>query len=210
MQIAGVCTRPSFLEWRRGSSFGNGRSSDETTYLGSSPACLFSQGRRHCPKGQSILKEIAMNRPLGITATTVLYLLSSIAAAQQDRPGGSGASGTASPPVAGKAPLGVAVVEMEAIVHGWSAKKDLLDKTVTNDQKEKIGKIDDLIVSRSTDAKLPVASFAIIGVGGFLGIGKNDVAIPMEQIKLEEKQLVLPGATKATLKALPRFEYARK
>ena len=101
-------------------------------------------------------------------------------------------------------------MEMEAMVHGWSAKKDLLDKTVTNDQKEKIGKIEALIVSRSTDAKLPVASFAIIGVGGFLGVGKNDVAIPMEQIKLEEKQLVLPGATKAALKALPRFEYAHK
>jgi sporulation protein YlmC with PRC-barrel domain len=177
-------------------------------------ACLtriFAQGRRHCPKGQSIVKEIAMNRSLVITATTILSLLSSVAAAQQDRPGGSasGTSGTARPPVAGKAPLGVAVVEMEAVVHGWSAKKDLLDKTVTNDQKEKIGKIEDLIVS-STDAKLPVASFAIIGVGGFLGIGKNDVAIPMEQIKLEEKQLVLPGATKAALKALPRFEYARK
>lgn len=156
-----------------------------------------------------------MNRPLVITATTILYLFSGVAAAQQDRPGGSGASGsgasgTASPPVAGKAPLGVAVVEMDAVVHGWSAKKDLLDKTVTNDQKEKIGKIEDLIISRSTDAKLPIASFAIIGVGGFLGIGKNDVAIPMEQIKLEEKQLVLPGATKAALKALPRFEYARK
>lgn len=157
-----------------------------------------------------------MNRPLFITATTILYLLSSVAAAQQDRPSGSGtsgpgvSSGTASPPVAGKAPLGIAVVEMEAVIHGWSAKKDLLGKAVTNDQKEKIGKIDDLIISHSTDAKLPVASSAIIGVGGFLGIGKNDVAIPMEQLKLEGKQLVLPGATKAALKALPRFEYAGK
>lgn len=158
-----------------------------------------------------------MNRPLVITATTILCFFSSVAAAQQDRPSSSGASGsgtsgtsgTASVPVAGKASLGVAVVEMDTVVHGWSARKDLLNKTVTNDQKEKIGKIEDMIVSRSTDAQLPVASFAIIGVGGFLGVGKNDVAIPMEQIKLEDKQLVLPGATKAALKALPRFEYAR-
>jgi hypothetical protein len=215
MQIAGVCMMSSFLEWRRGSPFGNSKSSDENTHLNLSPACLFAQGRRHCPKGQSIPKEIAMNRRLVITATTILCLFSSVAAAQQDRPGGSSASGsdasgTARPPVAGKAPLGVAVVEMDTVVHGWSARKDLLDKTVTNDQKEKIGKIEDMIVSRSTDAQLPVASFAIIGVGGFLGIGRNDVAIPMEQIKLEEKQLVLPGATKAALKALPSFEYARK
>ncbi|TCS32589.1 PRC-barrel domain protein [Paucimonas lemoignei] len=175
-----------------------------------------------------------MKRPLIITATTILCLLSGVATAQQDRPGGSGssssttsgsttstsgssgsgssgsgASGAASGPVAGRAPLGVTVIEMEVVVRGWSAKKDLMDKTVMNDQKEKIGKIEDLIVGRSTDAKLPVASFAIIGVGGFLGIGKHDVAIPMEQLKLEGKQLVLPGATKAELKALPRFEYAR-
>ena len=155
-----------------------------------------------------------------ITASTILCLLSGMTVAQQDQPEGSGSSGStasgsgtsgaASPPVAGKAPLGVAVIEMEAVIQGWSAEKDLLDKTVMNDQKENIGKIEDLIVSRSTDAKLPIASFAIIGVGGFLGIGKHDVAIPMEQIKLEGKLLVLPGATKAALKRLPRFEYARK
>jgi hypothetical protein len=99
---------------------------------------------------------------------------------------------------------------MEALIHGWSAKKVFLGKTVTNDQKEKIGTIEDLIITPSTDKKLPFASFAIIGVGGFLGVGRNDVAIPMEQFKLEGNQLLLAGATKAALKALPKFEYARK
>jgi hypothetical protein len=126
--------------------------------------------------------------------------------------GTSGASGTSGAgttgPVAGKTLLGVTVVEMEAIIIGWSAKKDLLDKTVQNDKKEKIGKIEDIIVT--PDAKIPFASYAIIGVGGFLGIGRNDVAIPMEQIKLQDGNLVLPGATKEALKKLPKFEYARK
>jgi sporulation protein YlmC with PRC-barrel domain len=177
---------------------------------------MFAQRTSSLTKRVSILKEFTMNRPLIITATANMYLLSGAAAAQQDRPGGPAASVpgpssvTAKPPIAGKAPLGVAVVEMEAVTHGWSAKKDLLDKTVMNDQKEKIGKIDDVIVSQSADAKLPVASSAIFSVGGFLGIGKRDVAIPMEQIKLEGTQLILPGATKAALKAFPRFEYARK
>jgi hypothetical protein len=57
---------------------------------------------------------------------------------------------------------------------------------------------------------MPYASYAIVGVGGFLGVGKNDVAIPMEQIKLEGGDLVLAGATKEALKALPKFEYRRK
>jgi sporulation protein YlmC with PRC-barrel domain len=113
-------------------------------------------------------------------------------------------------PIAGRAPLGVTVIEMEAVVIGWSAKRDLMGKTVTNDKKERIGKIDDIIISPNPDAKLPHASFAIIGVGGFLGIGTKDVVIPMEQIKLTAGNLVLAGATKDALKALPEFKYQKR
>ena len=112
-------------------------------------------------------------------------------------------------PVAGRAPLGVTVIEMEAIVVGWSAKRDLLGKTVVNDKNDKIGKIDDLIISPSK-GDAPAAPFAIVGVGGFLGMGKHDVAIPMAQLKVQNKQLTLPGATKDALKALPPFVYQKK
>jgi hypothetical protein len=120
-------------------------------------------------------------------------------------PGTSGATAGGSPPVAGRSELGVTVVEMEALVLGWSAKKDLLGKTVQNDKKERIGKIDDIIITPKNSV-----SFAIIGAGGFLGIARHDVAIPMEQLKTQDGNFVLPGATKEALKALPRFEYARK
>lgn len=113
-------------------------------------------------------------------------------------------------PVAGRAPLGVTVIEMEAVVVGWSAKHDLLGKTVVNDKDDKIGKVDDLIISPSKDGTTPAASFAIIGVGGFLGIGKRDVAIPTGQLKINNKQLTLPGATKDAVKALPAFVYQRR
>lgn len=116
----------------------------------------------------------------------------------------------ANPPVAGATPLGVAVTEMEAVVVGWSAKRDLLGKTVTNDKKERIGKIEDIIVAPGAGSKMQHASVAIVGVGGFLGMGKHDVAIPTEQIKIEGSNLILPGATKEALKAVPEFQYARK
>jgi sporulation protein YlmC with PRC-barrel domain len=105
-------------------------------------------------------------------------------------------------PAAGSVPLGITVVEMEAVFVGWSARKDLLGKPLVNEQNEQIGKIDDLIIR--PDKAL---SYAIIGVGGFLGIGKRDVAIPMQQIKLRNGMLVLPGATRDALKALPPFQY---
>jgi sporulation protein YlmC with PRC-barrel domain len=128
------------------------------------------------------------------------------APATQSKP----AATTAPVPVAGQATLGIAVVEMDAVIGGWSVQKDILKKSVYNEKKEKIGTISDIVISPNPDAKLPSASFAIIGVGGFLGMGKHDVVIPMEQIKLQGKDLVLAGATKDALKALPKFEYRRK
>lgn len=116
----------------------------------------------------------------------------------------------ANAPVAGAMPLGVTVTEMEAVVVGWSAKRNLLGKTVTNDKKERIGKIEDIIIAPSAGTKMPHASVVIIGVGGFLGMGRHDVAIPTDQIKVEGTNLVLPGATKDALKAVPEFKYASK
>jgi hypothetical protein len=42
-----------------------------------------------------------------------------------------------------------------------------------------------------------------------LAIGSHDVAIPVGKLKLLDNRLVLAGATKEALKAMPRFEYAR-
>ena len=51
-------------------------------------------------------------------------------------------------------------------------------------------------------------SYAIVGAGGFLGVGKHDVAIPVNQFKAMDGKLVLAGASKDRLKAMPEFEYA--
>jgi sporulation protein YlmC with PRC-barrel domain len=105
--------------------------------------------------------------------------------------------------VAGEATVGVTVEEMKMVVLGWSAKNKMLGKSVYNDKNEKIGKVEDVIVA--PDGKL---SWAIIGVGGFLGLASKDVAIPMDHLKLKGDRFLLPGATKEALKALPAFHYA--
>jgi hypothetical protein len=111
-------------------------------------------------------------------------------------------SPAASAPAAGEIPLGVTVIQLKELVIGWSVRKDLLGKGVQNDKKENLGKIEDVIVSPTNSL-----SYAIVGVGGFLGIPSRLVAIPMKQLKLQSSQLVLPGATKDTLKAMPPFVY---
>lgn len=99
----------------------------------------------------------------------------------------------------------IGVIELDIVTAAWSAKKDIMGKPVYNDQNQRIGKIDDIMITPD-DA----VSFAIIGAGGFLGIGKHDVVIPVENIQNQDGRYVLPGATKAALKALPAFTYGRK
>ncbi len=104
---------------------------------------------------------------------------------------------------AGSTTIGIAAIELrELVAMGWSAKKSILGKTVYNENNERVGKVTDLIIS--PDKKL---SYIIIGAGGFIGIGRHDVAIPAAQIQDLGEKLVLPGATKDAVKAMPRFEY---
>ena len=106
--------------------------------------------------------------------------------------------------VAGSSTIGVTQEEIRVVTRGWSAKKKILGKAVYNDAKQKVGTIDDLIITSEKSV-----SYAIIGVGGFLGMGKHDVAIPVNQLKADQDRIILPGATKDALKAMPTFEYAK-
>jgi hypothetical protein len=94
----------------------------------------------------------------------------------------------------------VTVEEQKVLAVGWSAKKHILGKAVHNSSDEKIGAVDDLIIAPDK-----AVSYAIVGTGGFLGIDRHDVAIPVGQFKLDGDKLMLPGAIKEVLKALPRF-----
>jgi hypothetical protein len=117
--------------------------------------------------------------------------------------GGASAS-LSQQPVAGSTELAISVAEVRSVATGWSAKRQIIGQTVHNDKGEAIGKVDDVIIA--PDKSL---SYAIIGAGGFLGVAKHDVAVPVSRFTLNEGKLVLAGATKDALKAAPAVEYAR-
>jgi hypothetical protein len=116
----------------------------------------------------------------------------------------AGATTSIGQQVVGSTQLGVAVAELRDVTTGWSAKRQVLGKTIYNDSGDGIGKVDDIIVAPDK-----AVSYAIIGAGGFLGVGRHDVAIPVGQLKQQsDGKFVLAGATKDALKAMPPFEYA--
>jgi sporulation protein YlmC with PRC-barrel domain len=111
-----------------------------------------------------------------------------------------------SPPIVGKQGvlLGVTVEEAVLVTKGWSTKKHVLGKPIYNDKNEKIGSIEDVIISPDK-----TASYAIVGTGGFVGLDRHDVAIPFAQLDLTSARIVLPNATKEAIKALPEFQYQK-
>jgi sporulation protein YlmC with PRC-barrel domain len=59
----------------------------------------------------------------------------------------------------------------------WRSSK-LIGVNVYNDNNEKIGDIQELIVDKSGKVEN-----VVLGVGGFLGMGEHYVAVPMEKLK---------------------------
>lgn len=133
-----------------------------------------------------------------ILATIFVACVSSIAMAQ------TGGDTKQSPPVVGSVQLGVDVTTLDWVAVGYRASK-LLKADIYNEEDKKIGKVQDLIIK--PDGTINVA---VLEVGGFLGMGKHEVAIPVHQFTNDGKKIVLPGATKDSLKALPEFKYAKK
>jgi sporulation protein YlmC with PRC-barrel domain len=105
--------------------------------------------------------------------------------------------------VVGSTVIGVSVSEVSEIASGWSVKNSILNKPIYNELGNKIGRVNDLIIAPNKSL-----SYVIIGAGGFLGMGKYDVAIPVTQINEVNGKMELRGATKESVKQMPQFKYA--
>ncbi|GLI21783.1 hypothetical protein GGQ86_000912 [Xanthobacter flavus] len=99
--------------------------------------------------------------------------------------------------------LSLTRIDPTTLATGYRTSK-VVGSTVYNEADEKVGTIDDLIVT-PTD-KVP---FAVLSVGGFLGLGTKYVVVPSSALTVRDNKMVLPGATKDSLKALPDFVYAK-
>jgi len=109
--------------------------------------------------------------------------------------GGAGAQGTPQT-------VDLAKVDVHTLAAGYRASK-VIGSSVLNDADETIGKIDDILVS--SDGKQP---YAVLSIGGFLGMGTHLVVVPYDALKFGDNKAVLPGGTKESLKMLPEFKYA--
>jgi hypothetical protein len=117
-----------------------------------------------------------------------------------------GVSFLAAPAKAQGVPQSVEItkVDVQKVAAGYRASK-VIGSSVINEANETIGKIDELLVTR--DGKEP---YAVLSVGGFLGMGTRMVVIRYDSLKFADDKIVLPGGTKDGLKMLPAFQYSKE
>ncbi|MDB5448197.1 MAG: hypothetical protein JWQ97_3514 [Phenylobacterium sp.] len=108
------------------------------------------------------------------------------------RPEGSGAR----PPPAEVAVVVVALAELRPTY----PVSELLGRPVINDSGDEIGRIDDLMLEEDR------LVFAILSVGGFLGIGAHRVVAPFDALLIDDDEVVLPGATKEALRKMTAYD----
>lgn len=100
-------------------------------------------------------------------------------------------------PAAQTAPAAASTADISA--------SELLNESVKNAANETIGDINDILVAN--DGKVTAV---IVGVGGFLGMGEKDVALPFEQLMFakdaNDDLIVSSSATKESLQTAPEYK----
>ena len=93
----------------------------------------------------------------------------------------------------------------DAITTGQISASKLLDETVMNEANESVGDVNDVLIS--SDGKI---ASVIVGVGGFLGMGEKNVALPFNNLKFardnDNDLVVTTNVTKESLQAAPAYD----
>src|SRR5262245_12390092 len=74
----------------------------------------------------------------------------------------------------------------------WRASK-LIGLNVYNDQNEKLGDISEILLDKSGKV-----DGVVIGVGGFLGMGKHDILVKMDKLKFVDEPVKTTTSTSST------------
>ena len=92
-----------------------------------------------------------------------------------------------------------------AAYKGQLSVNDLINKSVKNAANESVGDINDIRI----DADGNIAA-VIVGVGGFLGLGEKNVALPYDQLSFmrdsDGSLVVTADVTKDSLQAAPEWK----
>jgi sporulation protein YlmC with PRC-barrel domain len=110
-------------------------------------------------------------------------------------------SGSTSQMSSDKSPAGSPPTGTSHIAGGVRAD-ELVGRNVVNKEGENVGEVAALVIQPERNE-----IHAVISVGGFLGMGDHEVAIPLKELEIGEDNVTLMSQqTKEDLKALPEYD----
>ena len=142
-----------------------------------------------------------------LTAAALTAVLAVPAFAQSTAPSSSSQLPAATNSSGTSAPAASGVFLKEQQASDWRASK-VIGSTVYGPDNASIGEVSDVVIG--SDGKIRAA---VIGVGGFLGVGEKSVAVPFEQLNITRKpdsntiQKINVAFTKDQLKNAPTFAF---
>jgi sporulation protein YlmC with PRC-barrel domain len=134
---------------------------------------------------------------LASTAIVLALLTTAASAQQQQRPAQS----------AQQAPAGPSAQTMSTIPQNAMTVTEWYKQNVYDPSNNKVGEIMDVLLDQEGKA-----AALIIGVGGFLGAGEKDVAVPFNAVQIQKKDnknYLVMNTTKDALKSAKGFKYDR-
>lgn len=127
-----------------------------------------------------------------LTGTTVMAA---------DQPSSGASPGAEKPATAGQGQL------MKSVPGDALPISEYYKAAVYDTKDAKIGDVEDVLLDKSGKVDA-----VILGVGGFLGIGEKDVAVPFNAIRVTEKdgkRYLVVDTTKEALQSAPSYTYDR-
>lgn len=97
--------------------------------------------------------------------------------------------------------LGTGNIDFNELADGYRTS-GVVGCTVVNEALDTVGTVDDLIITPHDQSP-----FAVLSVGGFLGMGSHYVVVPYAALERHEKDLMLRHVTVDSLKAQPEYKY---
>lgn len=98
---------------------------------------------------------------------------------------------------------GLMSIDPATVAVGYRASR-VVGSNVTDSAGIKLGTVDDLIITSADQVP-----FAVLSVGGFLGMGEKHVLVLAKDLSVVNDKIVLAGGTKASLTALPSYTYTK-
>lgn len=102
----------------------------------------------------------------------------------------------------GEMDKGAGTEQAASTIPGGLTAEEIIGRDVVNKKGEEVGQVESLVIQPDKGDV-----HAVISVGGFLGIGDRDVAVPLEEMEFGEDNVTLMSQqTKEELEAMPEYK----